>query len=61
MRPPGFPTRLLFSSRCWDSVSIFLKLYDLCEVAARQNDQAHYMHALYKHTLTDLNQPLCSM
>lgn len=52
MRPPGFPTRLLLSNRCWDSVSIFLKLYDLC-VPARQNDQAHYMHAPYERTLAE--------
>lgn len=59
MRPPGFPTHLLLSNRWWDSVSIFLKLYDLCEVPDRQNDQAHYMHVPYKHTLTDLNKLLC--
>lgn len=53
MRPPGFPTRLLLSNRCWDSVSIFLKLYDLCEVPARQNDQAHCMHAPYERTLAE--------
>lgn len=44
-RPPGFPAHLFLGNRCWDSVSICLKLYNPCEVPARQNDQAHYVHA----------------
>lgn len=49
----------LLSNRCSDSVTDSLKMHNLCRVPASKNDQAHYMHALHQHTLTDINERHC--
>lgn len=52
-------TYWLLSNRCWrttDSVTNFLKMYDLHRAMARKNDQAHYMHSQYKPTLIEINE-----
>lgn len=49
-------THCLLNNGCSDSITDSLKMYDLCGVSARKNDQAYYKEAQYKPTFSELKQ-----